>query len=88
MDSWKWYVYIIQCRDNTYYTGLTRDPQIRNEQRLSKFGSRYTSTHGAKKLVYLEEYEDLEVARNREKQIKDWNRNKKEKLIKGEWGKW
>ena len=42
----------------------------------------------AEKLVYLEEYENLEVARRREKQIKGWSRIKKEKLIKGEWGKW
>ena len=34
----------------------------------------------------MEEFEDLNQARNREKQIKGWNRKKKEKLISGEWG--
>ena len=84
---WKWYVYILECMNNTYYTGLTWNPNIRFEQHLSKFGSKYTSKNGVKKLVYLEEYDNLETARIREKQIKDWNRNKKEKLIKGEWSK-
>ncbi|MCX6811596.1 MAG: GIY-YIG nuclease family protein [Candidatus Berkelbacteria bacterium] len=84
---WKWYVYILECRNDTYYTGLTWDPNIRLEQHQSQFGSKYTSRYGVKKLVYLEEYDNLETARIREKQIKDWNRNKKEKLIKGEWGK-
>jgi putative endonuclease len=82
---WKWYVYIIECFDNTYYTGLTWNPDIRYSQHLSKFGSKYTSIHGTKKLVYLEEHTDLEVARKREIQIKDWSQEKKEKLINGEW---
>jgi len=33
----------------------------------------------------MEEHEDLEVARKRERQVKDWSREKKEKLIRGEW---
>ncbi|HLD01714.1 MAG TPA: GIY-YIG nuclease family protein [Patescibacteria group bacterium] len=85
--QWKWYVYIIECSDGTYYTGLTWKPEIRYEQHLSAFGSKYTAKHGVKKLAYLEEHENLEVARLREKQIKDWNRVKKEKLISGAWKK-
>lgn len=87
-QQWKWYVYIIECKDRTYYTGMTWKPDTRWAQHLSGLGSRYTAKHGVKKLVYLEEYEDLEQARRREKQIKDWNQEKKQKLINGEWGKW
>ncbi len=43
--------------------------------------------HGFKKVVYLEEHEDLEVARIRERQIKGWSQAKKRKLISGEWKK-
>ena len=50
-------------------------------------GSLYTSKHKPQRVVYLEEYENLDEARRREKQIKGWTRKKKEKLIKGEWGK-
>ena len=84
---WKWYVYIIECRDNTYYTGMTWQPDKRWSQHLTGFGSKYTAKHGVKKVVYLEEYEDLETARHRERQIKNWNQIKKLKLINGEWGK-
>ena len=83
--SWKWYVYIIECEDNTYYTGLTWNPDLRWSQHLSGLGSKYTAKHKPKKLAYLEEHDDLEVARAREKQIKDWSQAKKKKLISGEW---
>lgn len=87
-SKWKWYVYIIECVDGLYYTGLTWKPDLRWIQHLSGFGSKFTSKHEPKKVVYLEEYEDLYQARRREKQIKDWSQKKKQKLIDGEWGKW
>lgn len=85
--NWKWYVYIIECLDGSYYTGITWKPELRLDQHISGLGGRYTGEHGVKKLVYLEEYENLEEARLREKQIQGWTRKKKEKLIKGEWRK-
>lgn len=85
--KWKWFVYIIECLDETYYTGMTWNPSTRFEQHLSKLGSRYTAKHGIKKLVYLEEHTELEITRRREIQIKGWNKKKKEKLINGEWKK-
>lgn len=88
LKNWKWYIYIIECLDNSFYTGMTWDPKIRYEQHLSKYGGKYTAKHGVKRLVYLEEYEDFDEARHREKQIKGWTREKKMKLIKGEWKKW
>lgn len=84
----KWYVYIIECVDKFYYTGLTWKPDNRWIQHLSGLGSEFTSRHKPGKVVYLEEYDNLEQARRREKQIKGWTRKKKEKLINGEWGKW
>ncbi len=86
--AWKWYVYIIQCKDKSYYTGMTRQPDTRWTQHLSGLGSRYTEKHGAEKMLYLEEYDNLEEARRRERQIKAWGRDKKENLISGKWGKW
>ena len=86
--QWKWYVYIIECRDKTYYTGMTWKPSRRWTQHLSGLGSRHTSRHKPEKLVYLEEYDNFEHARRRESQIKKWSRKKKRKLINGEWSKW
>ena len=85
---WKWFVYIIECEDKSYYTGMTWKPDTRWTQHLSGLGSAYTSKHKPRQVAYLEEYENLEQARCREKQIKGWTRAKKEKLIRGEWGKW
>ncbi|MDO8570245.1 MAG: GIY-YIG nuclease family protein [Candidatus Daviesbacteria bacterium] len=80
-SQWKWYVYIIECKDGLYYTGMTWKPSIRFEQHLSGLGSKFTAKHGVQKLVYLEEHEDLELARRREIQIKDFSRKKKKILI-------
>ncbi len=87
MPKWKWFVYIIECLDNTYYTGMTWKPETRFEQHISKLGGKYTAKHGVKKLVYLEEHDNIENARKREIQIKDWSKEKKQKLINGEWKK-
>jgi putative endonuclease len=84
---WRWYVYIALCKDGTYYTGMTWNIAKREEQHHSGKGSKYTAKHGFIKIVYIEEFENIEQARRREKQIQGWTRIKKEKLIKGEWGK-
>lgn len=80
--QWKWYVYIAECLDGLYYTGLTWNIEERMEQHRSGKGSRFTEKHGFKKLVYIEEFTDLIEARNREKQVKDFSRIKKEALFK------
>lgn len=77
----KWYIYILELKNGLYYTGITWKPENRFEQHLSGLGSKFTAKYGVRKLVYLEEHDDLETARKREIQIKDFNRTKKEKLI-------
>lgn len=79
--QWKWYVYIIECKDGTYYTGMTWKPEVRFEQHLSGLGSKYTSQHGVKALVYYEEHLDFETAREREQQIKGWSQEKKRRIL-------
>lgn len=86
--AWKWYVYILLCDDDSYYTGLTWQIDQRWTQHLTGLGGHYTREHPPIKLVYQEEHTNLLEARMREKQIKGWSRAKKEKLIKGEWGAW
>jgi len=84
-QQWHWYVYIAKRLDDTFYTGLTLDPSIRDEQHKSGHGGEYTKRHGYVANLYLEEFEDFEMALARERQIKGWTRKKKEILIKGEW---
>lgn len=81
MRNWKWYVYIIRCKDGLYYTGLTWNLEKRLEQHRLGKGSKFTTKHGFDKLCFIEEFEDLEQARQREVQVKDFNRKKKEALF-------
>jgi len=87
MDEWKWYVYIIECLDGTYYTGLTWRMDLRYDQHHSGLGGAYTARHGVRRIAYIEEHTDFATARKRERQIKDWSRSKKGKLIDGRWSK-
>lgn len=82
MEQWKWFAYIIQCKDGLYYTGMTYNLEKRMEQHFSGLGSRFTEKHGFKELNYYEEFNCIEEARRREKQLKDFSRIKKEELWK------
>ncbi|MBI2022259.1 GIY-YIG nuclease family protein [Candidatus Daviesbacteria bacterium] len=81
-SKWRWYVYILELLNGRYYTGMTWNPITRFEQHLSKLGSKYTARYGIKRLVYLEEHEDINEARHREIQIKDFSQKKKRELIR------
>mgnify|MGYP003464442408 FL=1 len=79
----KWYVYILECSDNTFYTGFTLDLEKRVfEHNNSKTGAKYTSWRRPVKLVYSEIFEDSNKARSRECEIKKLTRPQKLKLIK------
>lgn len=76
------YVYIVECSDNTYYTGWTTNLDKRiNAHNLGK-GAKYTKARRPVKLVYLEEYDDKSSALKREYVIKQLTRKQKEQLIK------
>ena len=75
------FVYILKCYDDTYYTGSTIDLEKRLEQHQNGLGANYTKKRLPIKLVYLEEYDRIDIAFNREKQTQGWSRKKKEALI-------
>jgi putative endonuclease len=85
--QWHWYVYIIECLNGRYYTGMTWNVANRIEQHASGSGSKYTTKYGFKRLAYYEEFDDLDSARMREQQLKNWSQEKKKKLIAGTWKK-
>jgi len=79
------YTYILQLENGMYYVGSTKDLQRRIKEHEQ---GRSFYTHGKNsKLVYYEEYSTDEEAWKREKQLHGWSRQKKEKLISGEWTK-
>jgi len=76
-------VYILECSDNTYYTGCTNDLQKRlHQHNNSKAGAHYTKIRRPVRLVYQEEYPTFGGARRREMEIQKWSRVKKEALWK------
>lgn len=75
------YCYIVECADGTYYTGWTIDPERRLKTHNAGRGARYTRTRLPVKLVYLESQPDRSAAMKREKAIKAFPRDKKQKLI-------
>jgi len=74
-------MYILKCSDNSYYVGSAKDLYQRVNQHHIGFGSKYTKNRLPIELVYYEEYDRIDDAFNREKQIQGWNRKKKESLI-------
>ncbi len=74
-------MYILKCNDDTYYTGSTRKLKTRLDQHNLGVGSRYTAKRRPVRLVYYEEYDHVALAYNREKQVENWSRRKKEALI-------
>lgn len=77
------YVYILQCADNTLYTGWTNNLNKRLEAHLSGKGAKYTRCRLPVKLVYFEEFQDKISAQKREYRIKQLTRKEKLILIKG-----
>ena len=75
------YVYIVQCADGSYYTGITSDIYRRLYQHNNRIKSCLQKSKIPVKLAYIEKfYTRIEAAR-KEKEIKGWSRLKKFKLI-------
>ena len=77
------WMYILECCDNSYYVGSTKDLKRRLSQHQEGTGSNYTYKRLPLKLVYCEEYDRVDEAFYREKQVQGWTRCKREALING-----
>ena len=75
------YVYILQCSDNSYYTGWTTNLEQRLQAHNSKKGAKYTRSRLPVRLVYYEEFASKQEAMKREYAIKKLSRTQKEKII-------
>ena len=77
----KYYTYIAQCSDGTYYTGYTTDIEKRIAVHNAGTGAKYTKTRRTVHLVYLEASDSKSLAMQREAAIKKLTRKQKEGLI-------
>lgn len=74
-------VYILECKDGTYYTGYTNDIVNRIEMHESGKGAKYTRGRGPFKMKFRETFATKEAAMRVEYQIKQLSRLEKEKII-------
>ena len=76
------YVYILASKiGGTLYIGVTNDLVRRVFEHKSKFVSGFTKKYNVVKLVYYEQYDDIENAIQRETRLKKWNRHWTIRLI-------
>jgi putative endonuclease len=75
------YVYIVECCDGSYYTGLSTDIEKRLNQHNFGRGAKYTQSRRPVKLVHLETCPSLSAALKREHRIKQMKRAQKQTLV-------
>lgn len=77
----KGYMYILLCSDDSYYTGSTTNLELRLAQHQAGAGANHTKKRLPVTLLYYEEFQRIDEAFYREKQVQGWSRKKKEALI-------
>ena len=79
------HVYILKCSDGTYYTGHTDDLDRRIAEHQSGTIPGYTADRLPVELMWSETFQTRTEALDREAQVKDWSKKKKEGLFRGDW---
>ncbi len=76
-----YFVYILLCSDNSYYTGISNNLEKRFLNHKNGKGAAYTRSHKPIKIIYQEAYSDKSRALKREAQIKKLTKAQKELLL-------
>ena len=77
-----YFVYLIECKDGSLYTGITTNIERRFAEHKSGIGGHYTRSKEVVRVAYSEQHPDRSSAQKRESEIKGWRREKKLALIK------
>ena len=81
-----YFVYIIECSDKLYYTGVTNDLERRIEEHNEGVNTKaFTFKRRPVTIKYYERFSDIGQAIEWEKQVKGWSRKKKEALFREDW---
>ena len=84
-----YYVYILTNQNNsTLYIGVTNDIKRRVYEHRNELVEGFTKRYHIHKLVYFEECSEIEIAIEREKQLKRWVRAKKNVLVESKNKEW
>ncbi len=78
-----WHVYILECENGSFYTGITDNLQRRFKEHKSGKGGKFTRAFKVNKMLYSEQLATKQDALKREAQIKSWTKIKKSALIIG-----
>ena len=73
----QWFVYILECHDGSYYTGVTNNIDTRMRSHSEGKGSKYVYRKGFRKLLFVKPCKDKSEACKQEYQIKKLPRNQK-----------
>lgn len=77
-----WFVYLIECRNGSIYTGIAVDVQARYNVHASGKGARYTRSHPPQRLLAALEYPDRSSASKAEYKIKQWSAEEKRQFCR------
>ena len=72
-----WYFYVLSCRDESFYTGVTTDVDRRVKEHNEKKGAKYTRSRVPVRLWYYREMKDRSTAQKLESSFKKLSRSKK-----------
>ncbi len=75
------HVYMLQCKDGSFYTGYTNNLEKRLKLHRSGKGAKYTRSHRPLKLVWTKKFSYYRSAFKEETRIKKLNRKQKEKMV-------
>ncbi|MHA1146445.1 MAG: GIY-YIG nuclease family protein [Candidatus Helarchaeota archaeon] len=78
------YVYIVKCKDRSFYTGYTNNLERRIQQHNDGVGGRYTRSRRPVELLYFETFSTQKEAMRREREVKKLSRKQKMLLIKNQ----
>ena len=73
----KWKVYLLECLDGSFYTGITNDIEKRIKAHSSGKGSKYVAKKGVRRIIAEKEMENRSVASKAEYEIKQLSREDK-----------
>lgn len=77
MDSKEWQVYLLECQDGSFYTGVTNNLEKRMEAHKTGKGSKYVARKGFKHLIASKKCKDKSDACKEEYRIKQLERTEK-----------
>ena len=79
-----WFLYVLECADGTYYTGITTNVHRRlHEHNFTKKGAKYTKSRRPSRVIFCQEYSSRSSAAKAEYRFRKLSRKDKSKIIQG-----